>query len=122
MSKKRRSILDADASEIENAGKQIMNSSTSVSPQPELKEEPPVTPIRQVRKVAEPIEKRIQEEKPVKKTKRSTKKADVAVKSKNKMIYLDEAVHREARIKASIAGKTIKRFITDLIAAHKSQI
>lgn len=78
--------MDADPSELEQAGKEIMKS----TPPPSSKKQ----------------------EKPIVKSKPKKKE-------KNKMVYLDESVHKEARIKASMTGKTIKQFITDLIKSFE---
>lgn len=85
MAKKRKSILDAETSEIKNVGKSIMPST------------PPPSPIE--------------------KDKSPKSKKTI----KNKMVYLDEEVHKEARVKASMSGKTIKKFITDLIKSFETE-
>jgi len=93
--KKRRSFLDQPLDAIEKAGKQIMNE-TKETPKPK-------------------VEKVVAAKPKPKPTKTSKPKAKEVVAGKRKFVYLDEAVHREAKVKAASTGKTIKQFITDLI-------
>jgi len=90
MAKKRRSILDADPSEIKNVGKEIMNQS------PTSKEKSP-KPKPQAKKV---------EKKP-------------GSKGKRKFVYLNEEAHREVKIQATIRGVTIQEHLTSLIYGYK---
>ena len=117
MSKKRRSILDADASELENAAKRIMTSPKAET-QPKKEVSIPIPDNTLSKKQSEEVLP--PQKKKTRKTATNNNNKDIKLTGKNKMIYLDQTIHREARIKASIAGKTIKQFITDLILAHKS--
>ncbi len=79
--RKRRSFLDAPLSEIEKAGKELMQDKKA----------------------------------PAAEKKKAAPKAEKKVKEKRKFVYLDESVHRQAKVKASQEGKTIKDYISDLI-------
>lgn len=71
-------------------------------------------PLSEIEKAGKELMSRDKEENLDKRTPK--KKEEVKkVKEKRKFVYLDESVHRIAKVKASQEGKTIKAYISDLI-------